>query len=217
MCLNMYSYMCRDRLYCMCSNAHETSLLYDLAGCFTTMAIFIGDWVICRMVLHSADFARALRAECCKFSTSFQYMQFLTSILNMLKCTYWNYTKIYWMGAPVKIKYKQFNLVLFFRNSERQTSLIAKPREYWMSYRRPGFLAVVWFSSSPTLFPPFPAASFSVFFFSCVAGRAYGREMGQGVERSQIVRLRESPALYKSFKTLLGLGGCTLILCHRYI
>jgi hypothetical protein len=30
-------------------------------------------------------------------------------------------------------------------------------REYWMIYRRPGFLAVVWFGSSPTPFFPLPS------------------------------------------------------------
>ncbi len=40
------------------------------------------------------------------------------------------------------------------------------PREYWMIYEGPGFLAVAWFGSSPTPFPPLPSASclyFSVF------------------------------------------------------
>ncbi len=53
-----------------------------------------------------------------------------------------------------------------------------------MMYRGPGFLAVVWFGSSPTLFPFSPSASchfFSVFL--CVAGRAYRRERGEGSGR----------------------------------
>ncbi len=53
-------------------------------------------------------------------------------------------------------------------------SVIVSPREDWMIYRGPGFLAVV-----IRLHPPLPSAScryFSVFL--CVAGRAYWRERG---------------------------------------
>ncbi len=63
--------------------------------------------------------------------------------------------------------------------------------EYWMISRGPGFLAVVWFGSSPTPFPPLPSAkcrSFSVFL--CVADRAHCREAGEG--GSQIILPPES-------------------------
>ncbi len=68
-------------------------------------------------------------------------------------------------------------------------------REYWMIYRGPGFLAVVWIGSSTSPSPkPLPSAtclSFSVFL--CDAGRAYRRERGRkGWERSQIIPWRES-------------------------
>ncbi len=33
------------------------------------------------------------------------------------------------------------------------------PREYWLTYRGPGFLAVIWFGSSPTPSPPLPSVS----------------------------------------------------------
>ena len=59
---------------------------------------------------------------------------------------------------------------------------VSPPREYWMSYRGPGFLPVVWFGSTPTPFPHLPSASclsFSVFLY--VAGQIYWWERGEGV------------------------------------
>ncbi len=53
-------------------------------------------------------------------------------------------------------------------------------REYWMIYIWPGFLAVVWFGSTPTSSPHFPTTSclsFSVIL--CIAGRDYWREGGE--------------------------------------
>ncbi len=64
--------------------------------------------------------------------------------------------------------------------------------------RGPGFLEVVWFGSSPTPFPPSPLSCLSFAVFLCVVSRAYWR----GRARSQIIRPRESMALYKSFNTL---------------
>jgi len=55
--------------------------------------------------------------------------------------------------------------------------------EYWMIYRGPGCLSVVWFGSSLTPSPPLPWASclsFSVFLCTAV-GRAYWRERVEGV------------------------------------
>jgi len=72
-----------------------------------------------------------------------------------------------------------------------------------MIYRGQGFHAFVWFSSSPTPFPPLPSASclsFSVFL--CVAGRAYWGEKWVGDGWNQIIRPRERLALYKPFNTL---------------
>ncbi len=58
------------------------------------------------------------------------------------------------------------------------------PREDWMIYRGSGYLAVMWFGSTPAPFPlPLPSAnclSFSVFL--CVFGRAYWRDRGWGGE-----------------------------------
>jgi hypothetical protein len=42
-------------------------------------------------------------------------------------------------------------------------------REYWMIYRDPNFLAVIWFGSSPTPFPLFLSASVSLSQYSCVS------------------------------------------------
>ncbi len=55
-------------------------------------------------------------------------------------------------------------------------------REYWMIYRGPGFLAVIWFGSFPTSSPsPVSKAScLCLLVFLCVADRAYWREMGGG-------------------------------------
>ncbi len=42
--------------------------------------------------------------------------------------------------------------------------LTTPPREYWLIYRGPGFLAVVWFDSlSPPFPPPFPVSKLSPF------------------------------------------------------
>jgi hypothetical protein len=74
-------------------------------------------------------------------------------------------------------------------------------REYWMIYRGPGFLGVVWFGSSPTPYLPFQLAE----------GRPgtkkedWERETTcwREMERSRrIIRQRESMALCKSFNTL---------------
>ncbi len=68
-------------------------------------------------------------------------------------------------------------------------------REYWMIYRGPSFLAVVWFGSSPT---PFPLSRLQGV---CLSERGEG-----GWAWSQILRPQEYLVLYKSFNTLL----CTL-------
>ncbi len=72
----------------------------------------------------------------------------------------------------------------------------AGPREYWMIYRGPSFLAVVWFRSSPT--PLLPSQS------SCVSSVELTdmRGEGRGWARSQIIRPWESLALYESCNTV---------------
>jgi hypothetical protein len=61
-------------------------------------------------------------------------------------------------------------------------------REYWMIYRGPSFLAVVWFGSSST---PFPLSSLSFSYFLWVSSRSYGREgervWGQGAKSCNTV------------------------------
>ncbi len=42
-------------------------------------------------------------------------------------------------------------------------SFYVSPREYWMIYGGPGFLAVLWFGSPPTHFPPSPVSILSFF------------------------------------------------------
>jgi hypothetical protein len=69
---------------------------------------------------------------------------------------------------------------------------IVSVREYWMIYRGP----MRSYDSSPRPTPPRPLL------FLCAAGRAYLREKGGRDTRSQIIRPRESLALYKSFSTL---------------
>ncbi len=73
-----------------------------------------------------------------------------------------------------------------------------------MLYRGPGILAVVWFDSAPNPFSLISYLSFSVFL--CVASRAYCRERGGGgVARSQILRRRESQALFK--RSIFSVGS----------
>ncbi len=83
-------------------------------------------------------------------------------------------------------------------------------RQYWMIYRWPCFLAVVWFGSFP---PPLPLARcLSFLFFLCVASRAYRR--GGGPNRKR----RESLVLYKSSNTLWAWNESSYQLClvnHR--
>jgi hypothetical protein len=74
------------------------------------------------------------------------------------------------------------------------------PREYWMIHRGPGFLAVVWFGSSPSP-PPSSVSKFSIV-LSLPVGLTDGEEGGKGVGRSQIIRWRESLVLYRSSNTL---------------
>ncbi len=72
------------------------------------------------------------------------------------------------------------------------------PREYWMIYRGPGFLAVAWFGSSST---PSPVSNLSLFLILPVCRRSSINCREGGEARSQIIRRQESLALYKSFNT----------------
>ncbi len=46
---------------------------------------------------------------------------------------------------------KAWNKITVQKNRPNFNVVGAPPREYWMIYRGPGFLAVVWFGSSPSL------------------------------------------------------------------
>ncbi len=77
---------------------------------------------------------------------------------------------------------------------------LSREREYWIIYRGPGFLAVVWFdsTSTPSPLPPFPLAScFSFSVFLCVRRPSLlTGEGGGGLSRN--IWPQESLALYKS-------------------
>ncbi len=93
------------------------------------------------------------------------------------------------------------------KQTKTSTTVDDYTREYWMIYRGPGFLAVVWFGSSPTPFPPHVSLSQS----SCVTTVEHTDRRGgggRGWARSQVMRPRKILAL-KSFNTLwrlLSLG-----------
>ncbi len=86
----------------------------------------------------------------------------------------------------------------------QKTSLIAVGREYWMIYRRPGFLAVVWFG------PPRPSSPFLLLSRQearpATHGKTCWREWGGEGRgwwgRNRFVRPQESLVFYKSFNTL---------------
>jgi hypothetical protein len=80
-------------------------------------------------------------------------------------------------------------------------SLMVSCREYWMIYRGPGFIAVVWYGSSPTHSLP-PVSKLSLFLSLSVCRRTRAFWLERGWERSQIIRRRESLVLYKLFNAL---------------
>ncbi len=72
-------------------------------------------------------------------------------------------------------------------------------KEYWMIYRGPGFLSVVWFGSLLTPFPTHQQlVSLSQYFYVSPVELAEGREW----TRSQILRPRVNLVFYKSFYSL---------------
>ncbi len=88
-------------------------------------------------------------------------------------------------------------------------------RKCWMIYRVPGFLAVVWFGSSPTLFPLSRQQVVSLSPSSYVSPVEPTHWGGGGMwwGRSQIIRRRESLVLYKSFNTLCTHGSNWFYTC----
>jgi hypothetical protein len=76
-------------------------------------------------------------------------------------------------------------------------------REYWMFYRGPGFVAVVWFGSSPPPPPPSPGSKLSLFLSLpvCSWSSLLSGEGAMGRAMIQIIQPRGSLALYKSCNT----------------
>jgi hypothetical protein len=77
----------------------------------------------------------------------------------------------------------------------------SNPREQWMIYRGPGFLAGPYTRSSAPRPSPSPLSKLSLWLSLPVDLRS-SLPMGKGWAGSQIIRPRQSLALYKSFNTL---------------
>ncbi len=75
-------------------------------------------------------------------------------------------------------------------------------REYWIIYRGPGFLAVVWFGSFPTTSPPphFHQQTVSISQSSCASPQELSD--GRGVREEPNHKTARSQVLFISFKTL---------------
>jgi hypothetical protein len=85
------------------------------------------------------------------------------------------------------------NAILFY---------LGPPREFWMIYRGPGFLAVVWFGYSHISFSPSPARKLSLFpESSCVSLDEVTDGRGGGQE-AESYEPRKSLVFYKPFNTL---------------
>ncbi len=93
-------------------------------------------------------------------------------------------------------------------------------REYWMIYRGPDFLMIVWLGSSPTPFSPSPVSKLPLYFSLPVWRRqsllTAEREKGGGggVARSRIIRPRENPCSINH--SILSLY-CTIIYSTKWI
>ncbi len=78
-----------------------------------------------------------------------------------------------------------------------------------MIYRESGFLAVVWFGSSPTPFPPLHESCLSFSVFLCVAVLVYWRtRWGEGLGEEPFHTTASKPGPLLSFNTLCGDAGC---------
>ncbi len=108
---------------------------------------------------------------------------------------------------------------LFIVHWKKGTLMVPYFRKYWMIYGGPGFLANIWFGSSPTPFLPSPVSNLSLFLSLAVCRRSTLLKAvtgGEGWARSQIRRPRECLVLYKSFNTLcffsfFGIGSNPLL------
>ncbi len=76
-------------------------------------------------------------------------------------------------------------------------------REYWMIHRGPGFLAVVWFGSSPTPLSPLSRQLYLFLSLHVRCGRTYWRERGGGDGRGAKSYDRKNSWPSVSFNTLL--------------
>ncbi len=111
---------------------------------------------------------------------------------------------------------KQFFVLFFLKLSGEwpEQWIVGASQLVLSDYRGLGFLAVIWFGSSPNPFPPSTVSKLSLFLSLSVCCRpSLLREWGgwRGEARSQIVRPRESLDLYKEFYTLWCVP-CQLIL-----
>ncbi len=78
-----------------------------------------------------------------------------------------------------------------------------KTESYWTIYRGPGFLAFVWFGSTPTPYPPpSPVSKVTLFLSLSVCRRSSLLTEEGGGGWSRIIRPQESLALHKTFNTL---------------
>ncbi len=110
---------------------------------------------------------------------------------NVVQCHSWTETwKIKSNGTSLYSEVLQYGFLF--------TLTLLYPREYWMKYRGPDFLAVVWFGSSPP--PPLPSVS-----STGGTQEDWERETTcwrQREEGGKIKQPQESLALYKWFNTL---------------
>jgi hypothetical protein len=111
------------------------------------------------------------------------------------------YTILYWHNAKLSIVSDHglgMGVVLYtiLAPSLMYKTRLETPSEYWMIYRGPGFLAVVWFGTSSV---PSPVSKLSLFLSLPVCRRSILLTRKGGREGR-----RKSRVLYKSFNTLWG-------------
>ncbi len=138
---------------------------------------------------------------------------------------------LWWTHIDIILRFQLRNQVIFkthnpsedfchkkFIEGYETFGTIVLVREYWMIYRRPGFLAVAGFSSTPTPSHPLSrqqavSLSRSSYVSSVPLIDGEAREWA----RSKIIRSRESLALYESFNALcilVVLQCCNLLRYH---
>ncbi len=91
-----------------------------------------------------------------------------------LRASTWNN----WRTRPMNVHLFNSHYIIPTTPTPTRPLHFSLVREYWIICRGPGFLAVVWFGSSPTLSPLPSASCLSFSILLCVASRAYWRERG---------------------------------------